>query len=77
MLSKDQAMTGKFGTQQVLLSYCEWSDYSNIPFANEQDFRDYFSQDWFMEQWDEDERDVDVLMDLGFLGYEVKEVIGT
>ena len=69
-------MTGNFGTQKVLLSYCEYPSYSNIVFVDEATFRDYFDNDWFLGEWDEDYT-LDGLIDAGLLGFEVVEVIGT
>lgn len=72
-------MTGKFGTQKVLLSWCEWTDYSNIPFADETSFLDYFDQPWFYDSLDveADDRNIERLMDLGYLGYTEAEVISS
>ena len=79
-------MTGKFGTQTVVLSYCtqsvylphcEWRDYSNKVFVDEAAFREYFDKPWFLESWEGDYTTLDDLMDEGLLGFDIVEVIGT
>lgn len=70
-------MTGKFGTQEVLVSHCEWDDFTGVVFVDEQSFMDFFSQDMFLKDFLDNEYTLDDLMDEGLLGYTIQEVIGT
>ena len=69
-------MTGKFGTQTVVLSYCEYPSYSNLVFVDEAAFREYFDKPCILELWDEDAT-IDDIMDVNLLGFDIVEVIGT
>ena len=71
-------MTGKFGTQSVLISYCQDRDFlSNLVFVDEAAFREYYDKDWFFNNWDGDYTTLDELIDEGILGFDTVEVIGT
>ena len=71
-------MTGKFGTQSVLISYCQDRDFlSNLVFVDEAAFREYYDKPLLLESWGEDYTTLDDLMDEGLLGFDIVEVIGT
>lgn len=64
-------------TDKVLLSYCEWDDYSNLVFKDAEAFRKFFTQDWFLKEFLDDGDNYEDLIDHGLLGYRLVEVIGS